>query len=63
MTDTTSLTVVAQQVHLTVPLDIAWVLALVGLFGVMQIAFTLLDWKDSLTATLTATFTRWFPHD
>ncbi len=47
MTDTTHLTVVAQQVHLTVPLDI------------VQIAFTLLEWRDSLKRTLTTTLTRW----
>jgi hypothetical protein len=59
MTDTTHLTVVAQQVHLTVPLDIAWLLALIALLGVMQIAFTLLEWRDSLKRTLTTTLTRW----
>jgi hypothetical protein len=55
--DTTSLTIVAQQVHLALPLDLAVVLALVGLLGIMQIAFTLLEWRDSLKATLT----RWMP--
>jgi hypothetical protein len=59
MTDTTHLTVVAQQVHLTVPLDIAWLLALIALLGVMQIAFTLLEWRDHLKRTLTTTLTRW----
>jgi hypothetical protein len=59
MTYTTHLTVVAQQVHLTVPLDIAWLLALIALLGVMQIAFTLLEWRDSLKRTLTTTLTRW----
>jgi hypothetical protein len=59
MIDTTHLTVVAQQVHLTVPLDIAWLLALIALLGVMQIAFTLLEWRDHLKRTLTTTLTRW----
>jgi hypothetical protein len=57
MTDTTSLTIAAQQVHFTVPIEIAWIIGAVLLMGVMQIAFTLLEWRDSLKATLT----RWMP--
>ena len=54
MTDTlpTTLLTVNQTVTLTVQPDVAWLLTLLLVVGVVSVIHTLIDWKDETLKTL-----------
>lgn len=60
MTDTlpTTLLTVNQTVTLTVQPDVAWLLTLLLVVGVVSVIHTLIDWKDEMLRTVKGWVTR-----